>query len=706
MASQKCYTIQEIPGAGQPISVYIRTNTDKRLANCLFLKDYVQPVYVDTDTNDSSIVSSTTVMTNYCALRYPGYKIINNEYVVFRTGWTGNYSDNWSYPLTIRVTNTATNLNGLRLYGYGPASSTTLVTASTTSTTATINSSNFLYIDTLEYSLTMGMTWNHWNHTTAAASNGVWRYYHDKLSFTAATNSTILIRTQSGRTFDDCFFSRDYNNYFTLESVTAGGKTFEIDGSLIGAFLHDTDIIQNYNYFSAGTKNNFMKLFANLTGLTSFKPSVLNINLNNVSWLYLSAFYGTQITQIPAVTKLKADQIIGDSALQSMFGNCTKLVNIRSPFPWKGKKYNYAGKQGLIGRYGCYRMFMGCTGLQSIEDIYIGGVGTTGGAHGFEDMFRGCTSLKKAPRLLMWENSTYMSSYDNAFTGMFSGCTALREVSCLCLPPSSGDYTGTTSPIKNWIQIDGLPTVGDSDWSSRGLFRFITRGYISSNADWATTVAYNLNWISALSANGITSNKSVIYVAVYEYQITSVTVKYSVNGGTYYTATNLAETSNNKWRRKIPTTNLTGTQFTVDITLQRNATVTTSNNPMAKWPMNLWLARYSWDGFNSSYYLDTTYGTNYNIYYDDGKLVQQSTIAISSAITSLQCQSASTTGMTYHFGPYDVRAIASSLGNACVLKCGFGLSSSAPGGRYGWGPYGVLYPREAYYTNIYIQVGG
>ena len=86
----------------------------------------------------------------------------------------------------------------------------------------------------------------------------------------------------------------------------------------------------------------------------------------------------------------------------------------------------------------CYKeMFSGCTSLVSAPELPAGVVQD----NAYENMFIGCTSLEKAPELLA---GTLKSS---AYSGMFSGCTSLNYVKCMIYQYPQSD----TSMFTNWL---------------------------------------------------------------------------------------------------------------------------------------------------------------------------------------------------------------------------------------------------------------
>lgn len=84
---------------------------------------------------------------------------------------------------------------------------------------------------------------------------------------------------------------------------------------------------------------------------------------------------------------------------------------------------NFIGQTSLSGKnYVFYRLFYGCSGLTSIENLKL--PATTLANDCYEDMFYGCTSLTSIPSDLLLATSLASGCYEQ----MFSHCTSLTSI--------------------------------------------------------------------------------------------------------------------------------------------------------------------------------------------------------------------------------------------------------------------------------------
>lgn len=123
------------------------------------------------------------------------------------------------------------------------------------------------------------------------------------------------------------------------------------------------------------------------------------------------------------------------SAFARMFEGCTGLTSAE----------NMVLPATTLQRACYYGMFSGCTALTTAMTV-LPGYSPKQSCYAY--MFAGCTSLTRAPELP--GNLSQSSGGKSAYNGMFSGCTSLNYIKCLTTNVPSDDY-GYPSCTANWV---------------------------------------------------------------------------------------------------------------------------------------------------------------------------------------------------------------------------------------------------------------
>lgn len=117
----------------------------------------------------------------------------------------------------------------------------------------------------------------------------------------------------------------------------------------------------------------------------------------------------------------------GTTCSFEMEGNIMSLIN----------STNFSGLTSIPAAYAFCYMFFSCTGLTNAGNLLFPATGLTD--YCYNNMFRACTSLTKAPEL----PAETLVSY--AYNLMFSGCTNLNYIKCLATNISASNCT------TNWL---------------------------------------------------------------------------------------------------------------------------------------------------------------------------------------------------------------------------------------------------------------
>jgi hypothetical protein len=136
-----------------------------------------------------------------------------------------------------------------------------------------------------------------------------------------------------------------------------------------------------------------------------------------------------------------------------MFDNCKKLEKCVIELPSSSVQYRsyqnmFRGCTSLregplikatsIAEQGLQSMFEDCSNLEYIPSY--SGIVTSMGSQNFETMFKGCSKLTRGIDLT---SANFGGAFGANYRYMFSGCTSLNYIKCLISSPS-------TSYTENW----------------------------------------------------------------------------------------------------------------------------------------------------------------------------------------------------------------------------------------------------------------
>ena len=150
---------------------------------------------------------------------------------------------------------------------------------------------------------------------------------------------------------------------------------------------------------------------------------------------------------------------IGDSSCLSMFEGCTSLTGFPKLPAEQAKAY-------------CYKnMFKGCENLTDMQGIGLTTCGTIRCKQAMMSMFEGCTSLKTAPTISIFD----IKNQDEIMYRMFYGCSQLNYIKALFLtdPMLQGGGKTYWPYTLNWVY--GVAEKGtfvqddDAEWFRTGV---------------------------------------------------------------------------------------------------------------------------------------------------------------------------------------------------------------------------------------------
>ena len=147
---------------------------------------------------------------------------------------------------------------------------------------------------------------------------------------------------------------------------------------------------------------------------------------------------------------------VGNSAFARLFKDCTTIVNAK----------DLIIEVGSIGSYGLQEMFINCTSL--ITTPYINDFN---GAHSFNGMFKGCSSLVEVTYDLPVPSTISNRSYSS----MFEGCTALVKTPNLPLTEFGAEaYSSMFQGCISLTTISTLPATSLPRSCYRNMFNGCT----------------------------------------------------------------------------------------------------------------------------------------------------------------------------------------------------------------------------------------
>ena len=190
----------------------------------------------------------------------------------------------------------------------------------------------------------------------------------------------------------------------------------------------------------------YYSMFSGCTSLT-VAPELPATTLAETcySYMFKNCTSLTTAPELPATTLTKGCYI-------RMFNNCTSLIDapeLLATNPQGGSR---------IGDISYYEMFCSCTSLVNAPSI-LPATTLTGSC--YNSMFKGCTSLEKAPEL------PATTLVNGCYNEMFYGCSSLNYIQALFTTTPSNTYT------KDWV--NGVAATGtfvknaEATWNVSGV---------------------------------------------------------------------------------------------------------------------------------------------------------------------------------------------------------------------------------------------
>ena len=295
------------------------------------------------------------------------------------------------------------------------------------------------------------------------------RYYEQRAAYDADKPKLMLPNVSYCEDTDEVFYNpkpHDYSNDY-LTFVAEENGTFKFNGNSVNYSVDDGE---TWIELASNTDTPTVPV----GGTIMFKAT-----LTPASWVGIGIFSstGSFTAQGNPMSLLHGDNFIGQTSLSGkdwafnrLFSGCTGLTsteNISLP------------ATTLAGN--CYStMFAGCESLTTAPSLPA----TTLAGNCYSNMFSGCTSLTTAPSL----PATTLASY--CYQGMFNGCTSLTTTPSLTATTLAGNcYYNMFKDCTSLITSPGLPATTLAESCYNGMFQGCT-SLTTAPALPATTLAY------------------------------------------------------------------------------------------------------------------------------------------------------------------------------------------------------------------------
>lgn len=163
---------------------------------------------------------------------------------------------------------------------------------------------------------------------------------------------------------------------------------------------------------------------------------------------------------------------------------------------------NFSGQTTISANFQLRKLFSGATNLTSAENLVL--PSTTITKQCYSQMFQGCTSLTKAPKVIGTSATTFSGDY--CFSDMFHDCTSLVTVPSGLLPMTSlGSqcfwymFAGCTS----LTNAPDLPAINLSSQCYQGMFNGCTSlNYIKYMSLTTPSTTYTRYWVTDVPSGG------------------------------------------------------------------------------------------------------------------------------------------------------------------------------------------------------------
>lgn len=382
--------------------------------------------------------------------------------------------------------------------------------------------------------------------------SGTQLYYSGYHIIYGNTDSLINSDESQGFTvssYSNNVFTELFKNDNTLLSIKNLNINANSSSCCYGMFQNCTALLDVLDFLPTPNGNAaFYNMFYNCIKINN--SNNLTINVKGTSCCY-SMFYNC--TNMQSVPKLNQVEYAG-SMFREMFKGCSSLksvystINLSTGYPDMCRSMfadctNLTTPTKLIGTVGsstCNNMFSNCTSLNFTEDEarnYFSEVkipNNNSVSACFAWMFKGCTSLTKAPDLpsavspasycyeFMFQDCInleevptiiYSSVKSYSMYMMFSGCTKLKKADILILQTVRNCFAGMFSGCKNLNDLS--------------VFTFTKGANNLSNTDWLLNVSP--------TGNIMVLDDSIQYIPE-GWTITPVSLDYafSLFGASYY----------------------------------------------------------------------------------------------------------------------------------------------------------------------------
>ena len=208
----------------------------------------------------------------------------------------------------------------------------------------------------------------------------------------------------------------------------------------------------------------------------------------------------------------RANTFSGSTAIFEVEGNILSLIN----------STNFTGITGLASAYTFEKLFVGCTGLTTAENLILEAEELSKSC--YASLFRGCTSLVTPPMLLsetlaelcyfdMFLGCTSLAEVPelpatilatNCYGGMFQGCTSLTEAPVLnATALTNGCYSGMFQYCTGIISAPILPALTLSESCYASMFKGCSSlNYIKCLATDISADNCTNNWVNNVANSG------------------------------------------------------------------------------------------------------------------------------------------------------------------------------------------------------------
>ena len=316
-------------------------------------------------------------------------------------------------------------------------------------------SPNYDSFKEIEINITAGDVGTQATFTQEVGERPYLRVVPDTIEFTS-TGGTATFAVQTNVNWNSYLISNTYAGKYLTFNIISGGKLI---WKLVNPTYAHGDSMQQYLYYSRDDGENWERVLSSPDGTailvnTGDKIVVKHDGDINDGTNYDGAAYNT---------------FSGSTAVFELEGNISSICN---------------GTHFRTGNYlgNFYRLFAGCQGLVSAENLYMenknfAGVNVASGSD-YTEMFRnctnlttaptsiygrcngmfiGCTSLYYAPALTMkYLNNGIENNY--YYANMFSGCTSLTTApELIATSLSNFCYQGMFAGCTNLVSVPNLP---------------------------------------------------------------------------------------------------------------------------------------------------------------------------------------------------------------------------------------------------------